>query len=102
MGLKKQYLKSKPVCKVTFRLTAAESGFAESVQLVGDFNQWDQTVPPMRRLKNGSFTQTLNLEKDQRYAFRYLIDANRWENDWQADAYLASGMGSEENSIVVV
>lgn len=102
MSLKKQYLKSKPVCKVTFRLKAEEAGNASSARLVGDFNQWDKHVEPMKRLKSGDFTQTLSLEKDKQYAFRYLLDEDHWENDWQADAYKQSPVCGEENSVVRV
>lgn len=102
MSLTKQYLKSKPVCKVTFRLKAQEAGNASTVQLVGDFNQWDESVSPMRHLKNGDFTQTLTLEKDKQYAFRYLLDNAQWENDWQADAYAPSPVSNDDNSVVSV
>lgn len=102
MSLKKQYLKSKPVCKVTFRLAASEAGDAQTARLIGDFNAWDESVPPMKKLKNGDFTQTVNLDADAEYAFRYLIDDETWENDWQADAYRASPVSMEENSIVKV
>lgn len=102
MSLTKQYLKSRPVCKVTFRLKAQEAGDASSVKLVGDFNHWDTSVSPMRHLKNGDFTQTLTLDRDKKYAFRYLLDDNQWENDWQADAYSASPVSNDENSIVSV
>ncbi len=40
MSLKKQFLKSKPVCKVSFRLDASEALGANKVQLLGDFNNW--------------------------------------------------------------
>ena len=102
MSLKKQYLKSKPVCKVTFRLNASESGEAESARLVGDFNAWDKEVPPMKKLKNGDFTQTVELDADAEYQFRYLIDDETWENDWNADAYMPSPVSLEENSVVRV
>ena len=36
MAIKKQYLKSKPVCKVTFSVPAKE---ADSVAVVGTFNE---------------------------------------------------------------
>ena len=36
MAIKKQYLKSKPVCKVTFSVPAKE---ATKVAVVGDFNE---------------------------------------------------------------
>lgn len=102
MSLKKQYLKSKPVCKVTFRLNAREANKAGTARLVGDFNAWDEHAEPMKRLKNGDFTQTIALEKDKEYAFRYFLDDTTWENDWQADAYIPSGMGGEDNSVVRV
>ncbi|WP_189408159.1 isoamylase early set domain-containing protein, partial [Alteromonas halophila] len=71
MSLKKQYLKSKPVCKVTFRLRADESKQAATARLVGDFNAWDINALPMKRLKNGDFTQTVSLPVGKEYQFRY-------------------------------
>ena len=38
MSIKKQFLKSKPVCKVVFRLDATEANGAKKVQVLGDFN----------------------------------------------------------------
>ena len=38
MSISKQYLKSRPVCKVTFVVSAAE---ANEVVVVGDFNEWN-------------------------------------------------------------
>lgn len=102
MSFKKQYLKSKPVCKVTFKLSKEEAKNADSVKLVGDFNDWDLQVSPMKKLKNGSFTSTLNLEKDKDYAFRYFLNDKEWENDWQADQYVPSEVGFEDNSIISV
>ena len=48
MSLKKSYLKSKPVCKVTFRISSEEAKAADTVKLVGEFNEWDNTVSPMK------------------------------------------------------
>lgn len=100
MSLKKQYLKSKPECKVTFRLRAAESNKAASAHLVGDFNAWDTHALPMKKLKNGDFTQTVNLPVGKAYQFRYLLNDSTWENDWQADGYTPSSVGGEDNSVV--
>ncbi|MCU7554008.1 isoamylase early set domain-containing protein [Alteromonas sp. ASW11-19] len=102
MSLKKQYLKSKPVCKVTFRLPAQAAKDASSAILVGDFNGWDLSSTPMRRLKNGDFTQTVNLEANNEYQFRYVLDGKAWENDWEADGYKPSPVSLEENSVVRV
>lgn len=102
MAFKKQYLKSKAVCKVTFKISKEEAKEAENVSIVGDFNDWDHTSIPMKKLKNGGFTATVNLEKDSAYQFRYLLDNESWENDWKADAYVPSPVSLEDNSVVNV
>jgi 1,4-alpha-glucan branching enzyme len=96
--LKKQYLKSKPVCKVTFYTPAAIE--AESVYLVGDFNDWDEQATPMEALKDGRFKVMLSLESGKEYQFRYLVDRTEWHNDWEADKYVPNPF-SGDNSVVV-
>ena len=102
MSLKKQYLKSKPICKVTFKLKASEANNAGTAKLLGDFNAWDIQGEPMKKLKNGDFTQTVNLPAEAEYQFRYLLDGENWENDWEADAYLPSPVSFDDNSVVRV
>ena len=102
MSLKKQFLKSKPVCKVTFRLSRVAAKAAKTIHVVGEFNNWDVYATPMKCLKNGAFTVTIDLEQGREYQFRYLIDEMTWENDWDADKYLPSHFGNCENSVVVV
>ena len=102
MSLQKRYLKSRPESKVTFRLPAEAAPEGTAVYLVGDFNNWDPTATPMERLKSGDYKVTLDLPVERTYAFRYLIDGQVWENDWEADAYAPSGLGHEENSLVEV
>ncbi len=97
--LKKRYLKSKPVCKVTF-YTAPELD-AGNVALVGDFNEWDERATPMKPLKDGRFKATVELPVDQRFQFRYLVDRQVWLNDWAADRYIPNPF-SGDNSIVEV
>ncbi len=97
--LKKRYLKSKPVCKVTF-YTAPELD-AENVALVGDFNEWDERATSMKPLKDGRFKATVELPVDQRFQFRYLVDRQVWRNDWAADRYIPNPF-SGDNSIVEV
>ncbi len=102
MALKKQYLKSRPVCKVTFRVPEAAAQSAEIIHIVGEFNDWNIYASPMKRLKSGDFTLTIDLDIDNEYQFRYLIDEMFWENDWDADKYMPSSYGDCENSVVVV
>ncbi len=99
MSLKKQVLKSKPVCKVTFRVSKDVVNGAGSVALVGDFNNWDVNACPMGKLKTGDYTALLELEKGAAYEFRYLIDGSTWVNDPEADRYVANSFGGE-NSVV--
>lgn len=97
--LKKQYLKSKSVCKVTFYFPDEQAIEVKSVQLVGDFNNWTD-ITPMKRLKDGRFSVLLELEKDRAYQFRYLVDGQEWFNDRQADQYVANPFNGD-NSVVL-
>lgn len=100
-GLKKQYLKSNPVCKVTFRLPKDAAPNAGMVTIVGDFNDWNLTETPMSKLKNGDFKATLELACNREYKFRYLIDSKHWENDWCADKYIPNEHGTDDSVVVV-
>ena len=102
MSFKKQYLKTKPICKVTFKLTKEEAQNAVSVRLIGDFNDWNTSVAPMKKLKNGGFTATMDLPKNNEYQFRYLLNDKEWENDWAADQYVTSPVSLEDNSVIAV
>ncbi len=97
--LKKRYLKSKPICKVTF-YTARELK-AEKVALVGDFNEWSESATLMQPLKDGRFKTTVDLPNDSRHQFRYLIDDSEWHNDWAADNYVPNPFWGD-NSVVEV
>jgi 1,4-alpha-glucan branching enzyme len=97
--LRKQYLKTKPECKVTFSLP--ESVQAETVYLIGEFNGWDETATPMKKKKDGSFEVTLNLEAGREYQFRYVVNGTEYHNDWSADKYVPNPY-SGDNSVVVL
>jgi len=95
--IKKTALPGGKKFKVTFEMSEAE---AASVALVGEFNDWNKDVTPLRkRKKDGVFAASINLAAGRKYEFRYLVDAARWENDGQADAYVPNGFGSD-NSVV--
>lgn len=101
--MKKNYLKSRPVCKVTFELPKAAVAGASKVAVVGDFNGWRaERAMAMRKQKDGRFAVTVELPVGRAYRFRYLIDGERWENDWAADRYEPSDLGGAENSVVEV
>lgn len=101
--IKKRYIKSRKVWKVTFEVPKAElpDGIkAESVHLVGDFNEWDPTATPMTPGRDGVFWATLEFEPGKEQQFRYLVNGEHWCNDWHADGYVPSGVGGD-NCVVV-
>ncbi|MGQ1786525.1 MULTISPECIES: isoamylase early set domain-containing protein [unclassified Saccharicrinis] len=101
MSIKKQFLKSKPECKVTFKFEKKPDLTPESVKVVGDFNNWDKNTEPMKPLKSGDFTQTINLNSGSQVQFRYLVNDSFWLNDDQADGFIDAGIGdSEKNSLL--
>ncbi len=81
-------------CKVTFELAAQED--VTSVHLCGEFNDWSTSAIPMTRRKDGTFKTTVALEADRSYRFRYLLDGERWENDWAADDYVPNDYGGDD------
>ena len=96
--IKKQYIKSRQVSKVTFALSKTElpAGIeVESIYLVGEFNDWDHTSTPMVSNKRGVYKATLELEPDRTYQFRYLVNDEHWCNDWNADAYTPGNFGAD-------
>ncbi|MDP4680557.1 MAG: isoamylase early set domain-containing protein [Cyclobacteriaceae bacterium] len=102
MSIKKQTLKSKPVCKVTFGLEKKEVSKATSVSLVGNFNNWSKTSTQLTKLKSGDFKLVMELPIGQEYEFRYLINGNTWMNDTTADKYVASGISEEQNCVIAL
>jgi 1,4-alpha-glucan branching enzyme len=84
---------------VTFELPAEVN--AQTAYLCGDFNQWNQESRPMKRRKDGSFTLTISLKPGQQYRYRFLLDGERWENDWTAEAYLPNEHGSEDSVVTI-
>lgn len=94
----KSQLKTKRgTCKVTFELP--KDVRADSAAVLGDFNGWDEQATPMKRKRDGSFSASVNLETGKEYRFRYLLDDARWENDWEADAYVPNAFGTEDSLV---
>jgi 1,4-alpha-glucan branching enzyme len=85
--------------RVTFTMPALDN--AESLSLVGDFNDWDMTATPMQRQADGSWQVKLDLENNRHYHYRYLMNGYEWHNDWAADEYAANPYGAD-NSVVVL
>lgn len=82
--------------RVTFALPAAI--WADTIYVVGDFNNWDQRATPMR-LSDAGWMATLELEAGCVFQYRYLLNDNEWHNDWNADGYEPNQHGGD-NSLV--
>lgn len=93
----KTYSETDPSWRVTFELPPDVN--AQTACLCGEFNEWEQASHPMERREDGSFTLTLSLQPERRYRYRYLLDGERWENDWAADAYEPNPFGSEDSVV---
>ena len=85
------------VVEIVFTLPAAVDGHTAS--LVGEFNAWNPTRHPMQRADDGSFAVTVPLEIGRTYQYRFFVDGERWDNDWNADAYVPNEFGGE-NSLI--
>lgn len=85
--------------KITFTLPPAI--WAETVHLVGEFNNWNQRSHPMTWDRQREvWSITLELPAGREFQFRYLVNGKEWHNDWQADRYEANPFGGD-NSVVV-
>jgi 1,4-alpha-glucan branching enzyme len=98
MSIKKQFIKTKPVCKVTFSVEAKE---ANQVSVIGDFNNWKEEEGVLSKLKNGTFKGAFDLSKDSAYEFKYVIDGV-YVNEAEADAFKWNDFAGAENSVLVV
>lgn len=99
--IKKQYLKTKNTCKVSFKIFA-ETINANKIAIVGNFNEWNPEANVMKKLKDGSFSATIEFPIDQVYQFRYLADKTVWFNDEEADDFIGSGVCDEKNCLLVL
>ena len=100
MSIKKQALKSKPLCKVTFEISPDFAGNAEKISVLGTFNAWNPAVHEMKKLKDGTFKTTIDLASNETHQFRYLADGKVWITETEADALTPSGYGQEMNAVI--
>lgn len=82
--------------RVTFSLPS--SFWADTIHLVGDFNDWNTTATPLH-LGDSCWSVTLDLEPGRSYQYRYLMNNTEWVTDWQADSFVH---GKEGGSSVVI
>lgn len=96
--IKKQQVKSRNVCKLTFELPQDLEG--DAVQLVADWNDWRPV--PLERQKNGKWKLVQEVAPGQEYQFRYRVvhgDHDHFFNDDDADRTVQNEHGSE-NAVI--
>ncbi len=98
MSIKKQFIKTKPVCKVTFSVEAKEANIAS---VVGDFNNWNPAEGGLSKLKNGTFKGVFDLPKDASYEFKYVIDGD-FVNEPESDSFIWNDFAGTENGVLTV
>jgi 1,4-alpha-glucan branching enzyme len=84
------------VAELTLR--RATTNGETDVVVVGDFNNWTPGAHPMTGGTSG-WTCTLTVPIGRRYRFRYLLDGERWENDWEADDYVDNDHGGQDSVV---
>ena len=70
---------------------------AQNAAVCGEWNDWSADADVMRRDAEGGFSTTVDLEAGRACRFRHLLDGERWDNDWAADAYLPNGFGGDDS-----
>lgn len=94
----KAYTPKRTICKVTFEIPGDWA--KESANLVGDFNDWNESEDPMSKNKKGNWEITKRLKPETTYRFRYFLDSSRWENDDAADQYVANDFGNDDSVVI--
>ena len=73
--------------------------WADRINLVGDFNNWDRDSLPLRQDRQENWQVEMELDEGCEYRFRYLFDDAYWVYDWHADKSLTDSAGHD--SIVI-
>jgi hypothetical protein len=95
--VQKTYYKTKDYCKVKFT-TSFDN--AETIEISGLNSDWQNTII-MSKKKDGSFTCDINLPKDSRHEFKYLVNDNIWLNEPEADSEQQNIFGGT-NSVISI
>ena len=85
---------------VTFRLSADAAGVT-TAWVAGEWNDWSHTADRLKTNEDGMLECTVALEPGRSYRFRYFLGDGRWENDWEADAYVDNEFGGADSVITL-
>ncbi len=85
-----------PKQKVTFSLVAPQ---ARSVQVAGDFTDWQQAPLELKKFKDGVWKKTVSLAPGE-YQYRLLVDG-QWQDDPKCALRYPNDFGGQ-NCVCVV
>ena len=83
--------------RVTFTVDPRVGALTAAV--CGEWNDWSADADVMDRDAEGGFSLTVGLDAGRAYRFRYLLDGQRWDNDWAADAYVRNDFGGDDSVV---
>jgi 1,4-alpha-glucan branching enzyme len=89
--IKRQPVKDSDQIKVSFVLPGDR--VAGKVSVVGDFNDWNPSVHPLRKRANGTRSVSVSLPAGGRYRFRYVTGDGTWHDDESASEFEPNGFG---------
>ena len=95
--VQKTYFKTKDYCKVKFSFKVED---AETVEILGLNSDWENSIL-MSKKKDGSFSADVNLPKETRHEFKYLVNETIWLNEPAADSEAPNVYGGS-NSVIVL
>ena len=95
--VQKTYFKTKDYCKVKFSFKVEN---AETIEILGLNSDWQNAVI-MSKKKDGTFSAEVNLPKETKHEFKYLVNAIEWVNEPEADEQQPNDFGGS-NSVIVL
>jgi hypothetical protein len=95
--VQKTYFKTKDYCKVKFSFKIED---AETIEILGLNSDWKNSII-MSKKKDGTFSADVNLPKDSKHEFKYLVNETEWINDPEADGQEQNVFGGA-NSVISI
>jgi 1,4-alpha-glucan branching enzyme len=92
--LNKKFLNGRKV-EVTFRMPPLDD--VVELNLCGDFNGWKVKGVPLVMESDGTWVAKLVLDAGRSYRFRYYDNQGSWHTDYEADAHVPNGFGSDDS-----
>jgi len=95
--VQKTYFKTKDYCNVKFSFKVEN---AETIEILGLNSDWEKSII-MSKKKDGTFSADVNLPKESRHEFKYLVNETEWVNEPEADSQQPNMYGGA-NSVIVL